>query len=188
MIHLASIPRCGSTYLLRSIAGLRQAGFTPKGTEEKYGIRKTHAPPPDSIAPGDRAIFLFGSVPHAVVSTMEWRHDPNHFANCGVDDYDPDADLLSEDLLGYADLYEAWLEAPFPVLFVRYETLYYPLTRRVIKKHLGREVAWLPWRPRRTVVSERQRRRVAEAYAPLVKRVAEAPAFFFAGETGGVAA
>lgn len=169
MIYLGSLPRCGSTYLFRSIAALPQGGNTPEGAQEEHGIIKTHLPPDSdpriSWTPGDSALFLFGDVAASVVSTQLHRHDPGHWRNCGVEDYDPDADLLDRDVLGYADLFDAWyFAAPFPVLFVKYEHLAYSGTRHNVERWLGREIEWLPWRRRRTLPTREERTRVSEAY------------------------
>lgn len=188
MIYLGSLPRCGSTYLFRSIAGLPQGGDTPEGAQEEHGIIKTHLPPDSdpriSWTPGDSALFLFGDVAASVVSTQRHRHDPNHWRACGVEEYDPEADLLDRDVLGYADLFDAWWDAPFPVLFVRYEWMRHSQSRATIEGWVGREVAWLPWRERRTAPTPEERDRMAAAYWRLevaVKAASVWPAPFVVG-------
>lgn len=186
MIYIASIPRCGSTYLYRSIAHLPQGDSRPPGD---HGIVKTHRPPECDprvdVGPDDRAVFLFGDVAAAVVSTMENRHDPQHWSNCGVENYDPRADLLASDLLGYERLWDAWRSAGFPVLFVRYERLADPLVRVGLEGWLERPVRWLPWRERRTVVAPSERARAKRTYAALIAKVEAAADVFFVGEPCG---
>lgn len=182
MICVAKIARCGSTYLMRSIAGLPQKGHAPPEGWEEYGMLPTHRPPEDTkgLEQCERAIFLYGDVAAAVISTQEHRHDPTHFSNCGVK-YDPDVDLLGEDRLGYEAMFDAWTDPPLPTMVVRYECLGYPLVRSVLEDWVGRRIEWLSWRPRRTTPTEDQRSRVQGAYAGLVQKVERADGFFVAG-------
>lgn len=175
---LASIPRCGSTYLFRSIAGMDPGGSTPEGAQAKHGITKTHRPPPTD--PDGPALFLFGDVPEAVVSTSRYRMDATHFANCGAA-WPPEGDIMTTDLLGYTDLWNAWLYAPYPVLFVRYRAMRHTHIRRQIEAWLGRDVQWLPWKPRRTKVTEPEVYQVVAGYAALMDATDAAPDLFTGG-------
>lgn len=201
MIWLASIPRSGSTYLLRSICGYGQGGKTPAGSQKKHDIRKAHLQPSaepilggtlhgrivDDYEPGDRALFVFGDVANAVVSTMRHRHSEGHWRNCGRAGYSPDDDLTQADLLDYEGLFDAWaMHPPFPVLCVKYECMRYPLIRSNIESWIGRDVQWLPWRQRRTKVEGGERKRIEEVYRPLVDKVDAVPGYFWAGVTENV--
>lgn len=184
MIVLASLPRCGSTYLFRSIAGLEQANHTPPDPES-FGIRKTHRKAGQvPVGHEDRPIFLFGDVVEAVVSTARSRHEPGHFANCGVE-YDPEADLLAEDVLGYTDLFRSWKWSGFPVLFVRYRAMRRNGPRHAIERWIGGPIDWLPWRPRRTSPTPEQRAKVESAYPELIEEVEGAPDVFLRWAEGG---
>lgn len=181
MIHIGSIPRCGSAYLVRSILGEPQGSRGPD-TRGK-GIYKTHRIPPEPHRPfgeGDSAIFLFGDVVESVVSTVRQRFEPGHFEHCGAE-WDPDVDLLASDYLGYERIWDGWTGAPFPVLCVRYRMLGTGQGRQVIERWIGRSVPWLPWRRRSTSVTEAKRRRIQEAYAGLASKVEAAGDVFVAG-------
>lgn len=175
MICVASIPRCGSTYLVRSIAGLGPGGSTPENITS-HGVVKTHRPPNEvgGLEACDRAIFLFGDAVKAVVSTQNHRHDPTHFRNLGRE-YDPDVDLLSEDYLGYGDLPSAWEKAPLPVLWIRYRALRDDHPRWSVERWIERPVDWIEWQPRRTDPTKEQRRKVRAAYTDLVSWVESSP-------------
>jgi len=187
MIYLASIPRCGSTYLLRSICGLPQGSTTPAHVTDDYGITKLHRPPEDAgveYTLGDSAVFLFGDIPEAVVSTKSYRWDANHFRNCGAT-FDPNAPIFDEDVLGYAETFHGWRRADFPVLFVRYRALETPRVRTLIEAWLGRSIEWLPWRDRRTKVSSGVAARLLPAYGDLINTVEALPEVFVAGNLAG---
>lgn len=184
MIYLASVPRCRSTYLLRSICGLPQAGHTPPDVQDRFGIVKTHLQPKCDARidwhEGDSAIFVFGDVPCAVLSTIRYRRDAQHFGNCGRP-WDPTVDLMETDYLGYTPLFVAWADlCPFPVLCVRGETLYVPAVRRIVEGWLNRKIEWLPWKARRTVPTPEETAQIEETYAELTHRVNNAHPVFFA--------
>lgn len=183
MIYLASIPRCGSTYLLRSIAGLPQGGSTPPGAQEEHDIVKTHATPErlDRIpTEADRCVFLWGDVPAAVESTRRMRMDPNHFANCGAE-WPPTEDVRDVDILGYERIWDAWRSPGFAVLWVRYEHLRMQLVRRIIETWVARKVQWLPWRERQTVVEPETKARITAAYDSLIRKTQGEPGLFVRG-------
>lgn len=189
---LASIPRCGSTYLLRSVAGLEQSPYTPQGPDVESSDRgtwlggdrilKTHRPWREAELPDDfRAVFLFGDIVTAVASTRANRYERNHFANCGAS-WPPERDLYDADILGYEAIWDSWAHAPFPVLCVRYDRLSCGECRSRIEDWLGRRVRWLPWLARTTrQVPPGDRARIERAYAGLIAKVALHRPIFEAG-------
>ena len=94
-VLIASVPRCGSTYLLRSLAGLPQGNTTPKHKSKHIAFvrdlnslprsrfLKTHSTAPETLPDDVRTVFLFGDPISAVVSTHEKRNTRDHWLNCG---------------------------------------------------------------------------------------------------------
>ena len=109
---IAGIPRCGTTWLYRCIAGLPQKPGTPKGKAyQDIGILKVHSlAPPDSFGDpqaeevkrfceeGGKCIFVFGNPVLAVLSTRQRRWDHVHAANCGYFEDLGNADIFAEDM------------------------------------------------------------------------------------------
>lgn len=185
MIYLASIPRCGSTYLFRCMAGLPQGPNTPPGAQEAAGIVKTHLPPAADprvdYSEGDSAVFLWGDIVHAVESTRRMRYNAGHAANCGAD-WPPPCDIRDGDVLGYERIWDAWRDPGFGVLWVRYEHLWRHTVRHVIERWTGIEpIAWLEWRERKTRVSGAVRSRIESAYRPLLEKMDGEPGTFVRG-------
>lgn len=184
MIYVASIPRCGSTYLVRSIAGLPQGGSTPDDLTEKYGIVKTHRVPrsvrPSPFVRDDAVVFVFGPIVEAVVSTAMRRWDERHFENCDTPwDENRDRDPFAEDVLGYENIWRQWIGTErVSVLAVHYEALFDPDARSSIETWVGRRIAWLPRRPRTTRASIRVREKIRKTYRRLVVATDVAPKLF----------
>lgn len=183
MIYLASLPRCGSTYLFRSICGMPQGGSTPKGAQERHGIVKTHRPPygePRINGVPDAAVFVFGDVVTSIVSMIRWRLDELSFANFGAG-WPPEDDLRHADILGLQSLWESWLGAPFPVMFVRYSALEFTGVREMVGRWIGRSVQWLPWHERSTRPTISDHLDIDPTYADLISDTESRPDLFIAG-------
>lgn len=173
---LASIPRSGSTYLLRSICGLQEGPYTPPHVASTFGITKVHRPWPDVELPENaRALFLFGDVVDCVVSTRLNRFEANHFANCGAD-WPPAEDLYDADVLHYEALWDSWTsDPPIPTLALRYEQLGCAECRSAISSFIGRPIWWLPWRARMHYkLQPNERSRIRKTYASLIAKVSAA--------------
>jgi hypothetical protein len=153
MILLNAIPRSGSTYLFRSIAGLDDKKTTPKNNMDviEYNghsvfvpyvyvnnekMYKTHLPYEwwdKYLKKSDRVIFIYGNIIDSVISTKLNRYDINHFRNCGYIGGEP-KDIFFDDFLGYEHLFDSWKNKS-NVLFVRYENI--PKVKGKIEKFLG---------------------------------------------------
>lgn len=182
-VLIASIPRCGSTFLLRAVGGfLPGAGF-PKVSYCAFvrnldnfsavPFLKTHSLAPRSLPENVRAIFLFADPVEAVVSTRDRMFNRNHFENCGYLKDEP-PDIFNRDDLGYEKIFDTWTsEHPYPVLALRFETLWEH--EEAIGAFLGRKIILPVKRPRQTKVTEHLQARVSEVYASLVEKVRSFP-------------
>lgn len=193
---VAGIPRCGTTYLFRSLMGLPQGSGSPKGRHLKKlpGV-KCH-----SLAPRDRflsdpwasqvdfclrenagrAIFVFGDPFAAVISTIRTRFDPVHAANCGCLTPLDKVDLLEGDFFNYEKMFDSWMTHThrYPVIAVRYETMY--RYHHLIDAFVGYRVPWNPWLARNTKIGDVEARiysKLLRVYHGLRKKVQEAPDF-----------
>jgi len=192
-VVVAGIPRCGTTYLFRCLAGMSPAGTTPKGPElERLPIMKTHGlAPPNSfkdpwsvktsrhMVAGGLAIFLFGDPVLAVISTRFRRWRNVHARNCGFFGKLEHADIYRTDCFNYEKMFDTWTSAAKAngaVLALRYETLYE--NRSAVEKFLGRTVRWNPWRKRNTAydaVPQDDLRNIVNTYQSLIRKVRNAP-------------
>ncbi len=132
-IILASIPRCGSTYLFRKLVGAGPGGRFPRQYNTVFARNleamprrrfiKTHALPSPTISKRSRIVFLFGDPYAAIASTLDKRFDKQHFLNCGFEG-DRQPDLLHTDDLGYEAIFDAWMGFDaLPVARLRYEAM-----------------------------------------------------------------
>lgn len=195
-VAVVGIPRGGTTFLFRSIAGLPPGNTTPKGAAYKsLPWLKSHslAPPEDfgdqhaadlkkHTDAGGKVIFVFGEPMPAVISTRLKRWDWMHAWNCG---FDPDKfkakapDIYSKDCFNYERMFDTWMRPhDYPVLAVKYETMSEHFQE--IEEFLGRKVDWNEWLQRdRTINCQRvtrvQRTLIAKTYASLTKKWEEAP-------------
>jgi hypothetical protein len=161
-VAVVAMPRTGSTYLFRCLAGLPPGSGSPKGANlARLPIMKCHslAPPEGFGDPweeqifahcfsGRKVIWLFGDPIASVVSTMKKRFDHVHAKNCGC--YRPlnTVDLVEFDHFNYEKMFDSWAQKghTYPVLCVRYETMW--KNRFVIEWFLERKVKWNEWKPR----------------------------------------
>lgn len=182
-VIIASIPRCGSTLLLRALAGLPPDSTFPK-TRNAAFVRdlrelptrqflKTHSLAPPSLPLDVRPVFLFGDPVRAVVSTMNKRFDNNHFLNCGYCGNEPPR-IYERDDLGYERIFDSWMRPhDFPVLAVRYEAMFEH--QDAIANFVGFPVTFPRQRRRATQVPSGLQRKLSSVYASLIKKVQEAP-------------
>lgn len=162
-VLVVGIPRSGTTYVFRSLAGLPEWDGTPKGRElEKLPIMKAHSlAPPESfgdpwaervrrhVEEGRKVIFLFGDPILSVASTVRFRYDSVHAKNCGCFLPLSQISLYERDYFNYERMFDSWMNTDRArVLCLKYEKL--PEIRRkgIVESFLGRKVRWLPWRPR----------------------------------------
>lgn len=185
-IVVAGMPRCGTTMLIRSIAGLPEGGTFPTGPF--FGVFnkaqeipsapfiKTHLPAPAKIANDSISIFMFGNPMEAVLSTMKNRWDTGHFRNCGwVHPYDPQ--ILDRDDLGYEKMFDSWTSNnDYSVLAIRYETIWDHVG--LIEKYIGARISLPKARARKTTVSSQMRKHLTKTYGRLDKKVSTAPDIF----------
>ena len=182
-VLVASVPRCGSTYLLRSLANLPQGSNFPKrgscrfvGSLSKLpdaAFLKTHAWAPCSLPDDVRTVFLFGDPIGSIVSTKLFRFTKDHFRNCGyVSTNVPD--IYEHDDLGYEIIFDSWMRShKFPVLALRYEAMHQH--ESTLSSFLGRQVRLLPWLCRATNVSPDLRLRLTRVYGRFVEKVNASP-------------
>lgn len=174
-VWISSLPRCGSTYFTRCLLGEEQGEYMPlRAKQGKTGVIKNHLPPPKELPEGYKCIYLFGEVIPAVVSTFFNRFDKGHFKNCG---YRGDRrNIFDEDFLNYEDTFDAWLETPYPTIFIRYEKMHE--NRRLIEMFLDREIQWLPWKDRTTNIYKlpmNKLRIIKKTYSGLIEKIKTMP-------------
>ena len=182
-VLVASVPRCGSTYLLRSVANLPQGSNFPRRGNCRFVISlsklpdvaflKTHAGAPRSLPDDVRTVFLFGDPIGSIVSTQLFRFTQDHFRNCGYASTDV-PEIYEHDDLGYESIFDSWMcSHSYPVLALRYEAMHQH--ESTLSDFLGRRVRLLPWRCRATDVSPDLRLRLTRVYARFVDKVNAAP-------------
>lgn len=147
---IASVPRAGSTYLLRSILNMGQGNNTPPEIFKRtkpfhYPVVKTHSKAKDVLHNGYKAIFLYRSPVECVISTRLNRWDKNHFLNCGVDRNPEECNIYKEDLLHYENIFDSWMKNNgYPVLAMNYDHL--NLYFNQISAFVGKQIDFLPWK------------------------------------------
>jgi hypothetical protein len=182
-VLVASVPRCGSTFLLRSLAGLGPGRDFPDAPNCRFvrcldhlpnaTFLKTHSLAPESLPDDVRTVFLFGDPIHAIVSTMVARFDATHFRNCGFT-ADGLPRILERDDLGYERIFDSWMSLhDYPVLALRYEQIHQQVA--ALSRFLGRRVRLLPKRGRATRVSNELRDRLQCVYGEFAQKVASSP-------------
>ncbi|MCF7853979.1 MAG: hypothetical protein K9N51_04205 [Candidatus Pacebacteria bacterium] len=178
-ILVASMPRCGSTLLLRAIGGYCPGPYLPNdsacgGVHDWDAIPdvpflKTHLSAPASLPADILTIFIFGDPLRAVVSTAERRFDRKHFAHCGWTSDDL-PDVWNRDDLGYERIFDSWTKPhDFPVLLLRYETLWENIN--AVEDYIGRRIVLPRQVQRNTYVSREQRALLVPVYGRLVDKV-----------------
>ncbi len=197
-VAVVGIPRCGTTWLFRSIMGIGPGNGTPKGAAYKRlpGLKTHSLAPPDGFGDpqsedlmkhtldGGKAIFVFGDPIQAVISTRYKRWDHVHAANCGFFDDLKDANIFEEDCFNYEMMFDSWMkEHDYPVLALRYETM--AENRQDVESFLGRKVEWTPWYqrdPQRNLIKVDYNTmfEIAKTYKELHQKIVEAQdsAFF----------
>lgn len=182
-VLIASVPRCGSTYLLRSLANLPQGSLFPKNGRCRFvgslsnlpnvPFLKTHHWAPRALPDNVRTVFLFGDPIRAIVSTKLSRFTKDHFRNCGYLSME-DPKIYEHDDLGYERIFDSWMcSHRYPVLALRYETLHQH--ESTLSHFLGCRVRLLPWRCRATSVPPDLRRQLAQVYGRFVEKVNDSP-------------
>lgn len=161
---VVGIPRCGTTWLFRCIAGLPPGPGSPKGAAlEKLPVMKAHslAPPAtfgdpwakkvrEHAVEGGKCIFIFGDPVLAVISTRKHRWDKVHARNCGWHGELDSADIFLRDCFSYENMFDTWMSSQLNVLRVRYEALWD--LRSEIEVFLGRKIHWNDWKRRSTQI------------------------------------
>lgn len=177
-IIVAGVPRCGTTYVARAIAGLPPGDVWP--ADDCGTVMKLHALNRDWDRPPwfDDAlkIFLFGDPILAVISTIRCCYNPPHFRNCGYVGKDA-PNIIDNDALNYTGLFNAWTSLT-GVLCVRYEALERPAAREAIEEHIGRDVDWPAWRTRTTRATDMPSEileRICRTYGALARRIEQMP-------------
>jgi len=189
-VLVAGIPRCGTTYVFRSLAGLPQGSSSPKGAAlERLPIMKAHSlAPPDGfgdpweprvrkhVESGGKTIFMFGDPVLAVASTIRTRMDHVHAANCGCFRAITLVDLRLRDEFHYEKMFDTWTSnrTGGDVLCLRYEALDKIQKMGIVEAFLGRKVKWLPLRKRATSydsIRKQLRELLESTYHSLIQKV-----------------
>jgi len=143
---IASIPRSGSTWLFRSICGLKHKSKTPKDNfydidgvmvpykhVKGWDVIKTHLPYyywKSNLDKEDRVIFLYGDVVESVISTYLKRNEPNHYKQCGY--FGEKKNIFKEDFLGYEAIFISWFFADVKKIFVKYENFDFDKVKKFV--------------------------------------------------------
>jgi len=147
---IASVPRAGSTYMLRSVLGMEQGNNTPPEIFKQrkpfhYPVVKTHSKAEDVLHDGYKAIFLYRDPIECVISTRINRWDRNHFRNCGVDKNPEESDIYTEDVLHYEDIWNSWMKNNgYEVMTLKYDSLCKHFEE--INNFVGKKIDFLPWK------------------------------------------
>jgi len=101
---------------------------------------KTHAFPPESLPENVKVIYMFGNPYDIVVSAhkkMNHWGSTHHF-HLESDKYTPNDCVFKEDTMMLYEHFDAWLRPQsFPLITIRYETLFKEETRQTISRFLG---------------------------------------------------
>ena len=192
-VAVVGIPRCGTTWLFRSLMNLGPGSGTPKGAAYKNlsGLKMHSLAPPETF--GDphaydlryhththrKTIWVFGDPISAVVSTRLKRWDHVHAANCGCFETLNEVNIFSRDCFNYELMFDSWMKAhEYPVLVMRYETMWH--NRAIVEAFLDRSVAWSPWSLRDPTnnfsrIKPEQLELVRKTYSRLSEKIAKAP-------------
>ncbi len=192
---VAGLPRCGTTYMYRSLAGLEQGDNTPD--KERSFIRsldkamkkdcklqgynqiiKTHSHAPSSLPEDCKVIFMFGDVEKAVISFRQNRWDPYSIRNQSCRKPMKLMNIYKRDELKLEKHLDSWTKSNgYPVLLLRYEKVFDNVD--IISSFIGREVHLLPWVERGTkldlMANEKDLLNIRKTYGRLIKRVNEMP-------------
>jgi len=185
---IASVPRAGSTYLLRSILNMGPGGNTPPEIFKRskpfhYPVVKTHSKAEDVLHDGYKSIFLYRHPMECVISTRTNRWDYNHFLNCGVDKKPEECDIYKEDVLHYEDLFDSWMKNNgYQVLALKYDTLNEHFED--INNFLGKKIDFLPWKDpinHRNLLSVDDYNRLYTVYEGFIKKYESHPEIEYFG-------
>jgi tetratricopeptide (TPR) repeat protein len=174
-IIVAGIPRCGTTLVFRALATLPKGNTTPSNY---YGlIKKTHCLAPKSLPRGYKAVFMFGDVVRAVISTRKSRYEKNHFLNCGCIKNPEETNIYIEDALNYERMFDSWHQKHnYPVICLRFENLHKNVD--ILNTFLNTNVS-LPEKIRRSTkysdCSRKDLKQIKNTYQSLMKKVHSTP-------------
>lgn len=183
-VLIASIPRCGSTLLLRAISGHPPGSTFPTKCSQcafvstltaipNKAFLKTHAKAPEILPADVRTIFLFGDPINAVWSTWNKRFNKVHFKNCGYRQDEP-PDILNRDDLGYESIFDSWMQPHvYPLMSIRYEKLW--TYRELLEEFIGRPISLPTFRQRSTDIPLENQTQIQAAYSSLNTKVQQAP-------------
>ena len=148
-VIVAGMGRCGTSLVFSSIAEKLEDRSFVKHIEnysfENGGVYKTHDLPPLNLSGNPKVIFMFGNPMNIAVSAdnvdKESRRNDNyewsyaHYNHLHADVSKKDL-FHKEDTLGLEKQFDLWCKPQtFPLLTVRYETMFYNL--HTIKEFLG---------------------------------------------------
>lgn len=171
-VIVAGIPRCGTTYMWRSLSGAEAVDIAHSynGT-----VIKTHSPAPLHMI-GYRAVFMFGDIVNAVISTAMRAQTLPHFINCGYFGVTVPS-IYDRDFLRYERMFDSWnAYNGYPVLLLRYETCHQHAG--LISDFLECDVNLLPFKERQTrreIVQPDILERIESTYSDLIAKVAGMP-------------
>lgn len=173
-IIVGGIPRCGSTMVFRALAGYPPGTTHPR--DYKGNLIKAHMLP-NKVKKGYKAIFLFGDIINAIISTKLKRYNITHFKHCGCNKDPSEVDIFEEDCLNYEKIFEDWFKYNgFPIICVRYETLIKYI--KIIENFLGMRLNLPSWKDRETTyeaVSKEELEKIKKTYKDLIRKADNAP-------------
>jgi len=182
-VLVASIPRCGSTMLVRALAGFPAGQRLPWHPQIRFcrtleklpdaRLLKTHSLAPARLPADVRVVFLFGDPVGAVYSTLQKRFDRHHFNNCGYFAREL-PDIIHRDDLGYERIWNSWNAAhPYPVLLARFESLW--THQAAIENYLGISLQLPAYKARQTLLEPVLRHNIESTYSSLITKINRAP-------------
>jgi len=191
-ILVASMPRCGSTLLIRAIGGFGVGSTMPKSSSCRFvrnlqslppiPILKTHSVAPKYLPSDVKTIFLFGNPYSAAWSMWKKRWDRESFKNCGY--YQDDSpQIFSRDALGLERIFDSWCDVQAPqVLAVRFESLWE--NKQIIESFLEKRIELPSFAERNTEVPGSKLSSLQRVYGPLRHKIDTAPDIFFVNDKG----
>lgn len=171
MVIISGIPRCGTTLLARTIAGLPTGNTWPGNTDK---VIKQHYP---NVVYPYRAVFLFGDIVKSIISMVLNRWDKNSFKNCGCKKSMGEINIFAQDDLNYEYIFDYWTSThPCSVLAIRYEKMWNHINE--IEKFTQRRIKLPPRKERKTalsMISKAELDSIHKTYDSLILKVKKMP-------------
>jgi len=176
-----SLGRCGSTLLFKALLAYFKNGFFIQNMEDvkfkKSYVYKTHCYAPDKVGKNIKAVFLFGNPFNTVLSAHDRRVNIKAHYKHFETDYSQRSNYEDKDTLNLEKHFDSWVKKQtFPLLIVRYETLYDNI--EIISNFLNINLQLPCYRTRKVnweVLNKNKKQKIMNTYGNLYKKINNCP-------------